>query len=58
MRVTRQISAEDAVNRMIGAAGLAGRQDVLTLQWRGVTAQQGRDAETVLPVGWPPSADT
>ena len=48
-----QISAEEAVSRIVGAAELARRQGALTLQWRAVTAlatllvQQGRDAEAV-----------
>ena len=49
-----QISAEEAVARIVGAAELARRQGALTLQWRAVTAvatllvQEGRDAEAVL----------
>ena len=49
-----QISAEEAVARIVGAAELARRQGALTLQWRAVTAlatllvQQGRETEAVL----------
>jgi len=51
---TGQISAEEAVDRIVGAAELARRQGALTLQWRAVTAlatllvQQGRETEAVL----------
>ena len=54
MLQTGQISAEEAVDRIVGAAELARRQGAFTLHWRAVTAlamllvQQGREAEAVL----------